>query len=71
MYPVEFEARVRNGAIEIPAQYRDKLKKTVKVIVMAEIEADKDNLIDQLLEAPIRVAGFRPLSRDRIYVRNE
>ena len=67
MYAVEFQARVKNGTIEIPSQYRDKLKRVVRVIVLAEVEERADNLIDQLLEVPFRTKGFKPLSRDEIY----
>jgi hypothetical protein len=69
MYAVEFQAKVKNGTIEIPSQYRDKLKEVVRVIVLAEVEEKTDNLIDQLLETPFRVKGFEPLSRDEIYGR--
>ncbi len=67
MYAVEFRAKVKNGSIEIPSEYRDRLKDEVKVIVMAEAEDRTDNLIDRLLEKPLQVHGFRPLSRDEIY----
>jgi hypothetical protein len=69
MYAVEFQAKVKNGAIEIPSQYRDKLKKVVRVIVLAEAEEKTNNLIDQLLETPFQVKGFEPFSRDEIYAR--
>ena len=67
MYAVEFRARVRDGTIEIPAQYRDRLTDEVKVIVLAEGQERTNNLIDQLLATPLQVQGFRPLSRDEIY----
>jgi hypothetical protein len=67
MYAVEFRAKVKNGTIEIPSQYRDRLTDEVKVIVLAETQARTDNLIDQLLEKPLQVKGFKPLSRDEIY----
>jgi len=67
MYAVEFQAKVKNGTIEIPSQYRDKLEKVVRVIVLAEAEENTSNLIDQLLETPIKVTGFEPLARDAIY----
>jgi hypothetical protein len=69
MYAIEFQAKVKNGTIEIPSQYRDKLKRVVRVIVLAEVEEKTDNLIDQLLETPFRLKGFEPLSRDEIYAR--
>jgi hypothetical protein len=67
MYAVEFRAKVKNGTIEIPSQYRDKLKEVVRVIVLAEMEEKTNNLIDQLLETPFQLKGFEPLSRDEIY----
>jgi hypothetical protein len=69
MYAVEFQAKVRNGTIEIPAQYRDKLGQTVKVIVLAEAEDKSGNFIDTLLETPLRLKGFKPLAREDIHAR--
>ncbi len=63
MYAIEFQAKVKNGTIEIPSQYRDKLSQTVKVVVLAEAEDKSNNLIDDLLETPLRIKGFKPLSR--------
>ncbi len=70
MYAVEFQAKIKNGVIEIPSQYRDKLKKVVKVIVLVESEEKAGNLIDQLLETPLRVTAFKPLARDEVYARS-
>ena len=70
MYAVEFQAKIKNGFIEIPARYRDQIKQMVKVIVLVEPDAKTSNLIDQLLETPLRVKGFKPLTRDEIYVRS-
>ncbi|MBI5567094.1 MAG: hypothetical protein HY870_19510 [Chloroflexi bacterium] len=70
MYAVEFQAKVKNGTIEIPAQYRDRLKQIVRVIVLAEANERPSNLIDQLLETPLHVKDFKPFSRDEIYARS-
>lgn len=70
MYAIEFQAKVENGTIVIPSQYRDKLKDVVRVIVLAEAKEKTSNLIDQLLEKPLRSPGFRPLSRDDIYAQS-
>jgi hypothetical protein len=70
MYAVEFQAKVKNGFIEIPPQYRDSLKQTVRVIVLAEASEKTPNLIDQLLEHPLRIQGFKPLTRDELYARD-
>lgn len=36
MYAFEFEGNVKNGFIELPEEYKNKVKATVKVIVMQE-----------------------------------
>ena len=69
MYTIEFQAKIRNGKIEIPVQYREQLQETVKVIIQAEAPEPSYNLIDQLLEKPLEVKGFMPLSRESVYVR--
>ncbi len=69
MYAIEFQTRIEEGVIQIPLQYRDKLKQVVKVIILANVQGNTVNLIDQLLESPLKVEGFQPLSREEIYAR--
>jgi hypothetical protein len=69
MYAVEFQTKVKNGTIEIPEVYRDRFKERVRVILLAEEESTTLNLIDQLLQHPVKVAGFKPLTREEIYER--
>ena len=70
MYAVEFQAKIKNGTIEIPEVYRSRLKDRVRVILLAEEESTTGNLIDQLLQHPLAVAGFKPFARDEIYERS-
>jgi hypothetical protein len=70
MYAVEFQAKIKNGTIEIPEVYRSRLKERVRVILLAEEESTTGNLIDQLLQHPLTVAGFKPFTRDEIYERS-
>jgi hypothetical protein len=67
MYAVEFQAQIKNGTIEIPEVYRSRLKERVRVILLAEEESTAENLIDQLLQHPIKLAEFKPLAREEIY----
>ena len=67
MYAIEFQAKIKEGTIQVPPQYRDKLKEVVRVIILTDVQEETGSLIDQLLESPIKVKGFRPLSRDEIY----
>jgi hypothetical protein len=69
MYAVEFQAKIKNGTIEIPEVYRKRFKERVRVILLAEEESTIVNLIDQLLQHPLKVAEFKPLSREEIYER--
>jgi hypothetical protein len=67
MYAVEFQAQIKNGTIEIPEVYRSRLKERVRVILLTEEENTTENLIDQLLQHPIKLAEFKPLAREEIY----
>jgi hypothetical protein len=69
MYAVEFQAKIKNGAIEIPEEYRTRFKERVRVILLAEEESTAANFIDHLLQHPLPIAGFKPLTRDEIYGR--
>ena len=69
MYAVEFQTKVKNGIIEIPEVYRDRFKERVRVILLAEEVSTTLNLIDQLLQHPVKVAGFQPLTREEMYER--
>ena len=70
MYAVEFQAQIKNGTIEIPEVYRSRLKERVRVILLTEEENTTENLIDQLLQHPIKLAEFKPLAREEIYERS-
>jgi hypothetical protein len=69
MYAVEFQAKIKDGTIEIPEMYRNRFKERVRVILLAEEESTTATLIDQLLQHPLKVAGFKPLAREAIYER--
>ncbi len=65
---IEFRATVKNGKIEIPSEYRGRIKNRVRVIVMPEGETpERHNLIDELLAKPVKVQDFQPLKRDDLY----
>ena len=70
MFTIEFQARIDNGAIELPEKYRDRLKGPVRVILVGEGESSSGNMIDELLARPLQIPDFRPLSRDEIYARD-
>jgi hypothetical protein len=70
MYAVEFEATVRNGLIEIPAEVRASLSDQVRVILLVrEARKGKQNRIENLMDHPLHLADSRPLTREEIHER--
>ncbi len=70
MYAVEFRTIIKDGIIEIPEKYRKRLKYSVKVILLAEeTEHATSDMIESLLESPVKIPDFRPLKREQIYDR--
>ncbi len=70
MYAIEFRTKIRNGVIEIPLEYRKKINDNVKVIVLAEKKTINDSdIIEELLDSPLKINGFTPLKREEIYDR--
>lgn len=68
MQAIEFETTIENGIIKIPRQYLKNLSNRVRVILLVEqTPQTTTNFIDRLLAHPVRVQGFRPLSREEIY----
>lgn len=74
MSTVEFQATVKNGVIEIPDQYQQEVEamEVVEVFVKkAEKQKKKvSGFLKELIENPIEVKDFKPLTRDEIYDRN-
>jgi hypothetical protein len=67
MNAVEFQTDIKDGTIEIPVEYRDRVKGTVRVIVLSAEQSRPADMIDRLLAEPLKADHFRPLSRDEIY----
>ena len=70
MYAVEFQAKIKDGTIEIPEVYRHRFKDCVRVILLAAEESTPVNLIEQLLQHPLKVARFKPFTTDEMYERS-
>ena len=70
MVTVEFHTKIKDGMIHIPAKYRRNLKEKVRVILVSEeAKSGKTNLLRELLANPVKIADFRPLSRDEAHAR--
>jgi hypothetical protein len=70
MLSVAFQTKEADGVIRIPAEYRQDFQSRVTVILLRdEPLASEDDIISELLEHPVQMAAFRPMSREEIYAR--
>ena len=69
MEAIEFRTKIKNGIIQIPKKYKQKIGNTVKVIIMSEQKAKQADIIGELLKNPIKLKDFSPFSREEIYER--
>lgn len=67
MNAIEFQTKVKDGSITIPEEYRNRIKGNVRVILLTDESADKVDMIEHLLSAPLNIQGFKPLTREEIY----
>jgi hypothetical protein len=67
MTTIEFQAKVKNGVIEIPEMYRDTLPSIVRVILLPLPRPTETGMLAKLLEQPISDPSFTPLTREEIY----
>lgn len=72
MHAIEFQARIRNGIIEVPDDIKDQLPAQAWVIILSEEtrQLHDVDLIEQLLKHPRVVSEFTPLTREQIHSRN-
>ena len=70
MNALEFYTTIKNGRIEVPREFLRKLTSRVRVILLMDESIQLgENIIDELLANPIKVQGFRPLTREEVYAR--
>jgi len=67
VYAIEFQTKVKDGSIAIPEEYRDQLKGSVRVILLAEEGKEEFDMIKYLSANPLSIEGFEPLTREEIY----
>ncbi|HOC67264.1 MAG TPA: hypothetical protein PLL36_01825 [Candidatus Hydrogenedentes bacterium] len=65
----KFSAKVKNGTIEIPEQYRAQISELVNVILINTPSEPAPDLISRLLETPLQTATFKPMARDETHGR--
>ena len=66
---IKFQAKVNQGKIEIPKIYQDNLQmvEMVEIIIPEPQENLRSGIISRLIEHPIEIQDFVPLSREEIY----
>ncbi len=69
MYAVEFKTKIKDGIIIIPDKYRKDLKENVKVIVLTEKKSQTSDIIERLLNFPLKISDFKPMNREEIHDR--
>ena len=71
MSTFEFQARPKDGRIEIPEEYKDKIVGTVRVTITPEEQAKGSiDMVERLLERPLSVKDFSPLTREEAHERH-
>ncbi|MEI7845569.1 MAG: hypothetical protein WCK35_07185 [Chloroflexota bacterium] len=70
MQTIEFHTKIKNGVIQIPAKFIGKVADDVQVILILKSEKNSQpDIIDELMAAPLKVKGFKPLTRDEAHAR--
>ena len=70
MYAVELRTKITDGIIRIPERYRKNISYNVRVILLANDAGDTgSDIIEELLESPLKLPDFRPLKREAVYDR--
>ena len=70
MEAIEFKTKIKNGMIQIPRKYSRKLGDSVKVIILTDLPSKNRDIIDELMETPVKIDSFTPLTREDIYERD-
>lgn len=67
---IEFEAKVENGKIEVPNDFQINIEGTVYVTIATKKKREGKSYLRELIDNPIELPPFKPLTRDEIYDRN-
>ncbi|MDJ0600486.1 MAG: hypothetical protein QNJ37_16795 [Crocosphaera sp.] len=71
-HSVKFEAKVKQGMIGIPEEYKHQVEEGSKVMVIinpVDEESKTTRLMDKLANHPISVKGGKKLTREEIHER--
>ena len=54
------EFKIKNGLIQIPEKYTQKIGNNVKVIILSDPKDRQNDIIDELLNNPVEINNFIP-----------
>jgi hypothetical protein len=71
MSKIKFTAKVTQGNIEIPQEYRESIEQveTVEIIIKRHITSSHQGIIHRLINNPIDLPNFIPLTRNEVHER--
>ena len=70
MQTIEFRTKIKDGTIQIPAKFKGKVAEDVLVILISNSEKKTQiDIIDELMANPLKVKGFKPMTRDDAHAR--
>lgn len=70
MFAIEFHSFIKNGSIEIPEEHKNKIKGSVRVILLAEEKTSEADFVESLLANPVKLPGFVPFTREEAHGRD-
>ncbi len=74
MATVEFQAKVENGVIVVPEEYKQDLSEgsrvKVTVIKQPKKHISEDGILAELMRHPLSVPGVQSISREEMHERN-
>jgi phage pi2 protein 07 len=75
MNSIEFKASIQNGVIQIPKEYQQDLQDAdaIEVVIQKIVKKKKissTGIISRLIQKPILIANFNPLTREEAHERS-
>ena len=69
MTAAQFDAEIRGGVLALPPEMKGEFEGPVHVILVKAEDEPSDDLIAELLAAPVEAPDFVPFSRDETHER--
>ena len=68
---LEFRTEMKNGKLDVPVELQGEIDSEVRVIVQTRKARDgKKSYLRELIDNPIELPNFKPMTRDEIYDRD-